>query len=246
MALPAIRTSAGWRRSAEGNRMSTAAQSVGEPAAQASRPVDLAHYPRRRLFECFRNHPLPVFSISTAIDISGYATAIESRKLRYYTTLCCLIGKALNDSPCFRHRIVDDVLVEFPVIKPSINVALEDESFSFADADYNGCFKEDYASIRGAIAAAQAQPNQDYRGGLDDRFFLTHLPWLSFTGIQHPYIPAYSSIPLISTGRSFCQDGKEMLPIAVQAHHALIDGVHIARLLERLADHCRHLDSLLN
>lgn len=32
-----------------------------------------------------------------------------------------------------------------------------------------------------------------------------------------------------------------MLPIAVQAHHALVDGVHMARLLEPLAEHCRQL-----
>lgn len=209
-------------------------------------PVDLALYSRRHLFECFRNHPLPVLSISTAIDISGYGAAVQARGLRFYSTLCCLISRAINTSPCFRHRIVDAVLVEFPVVHPSITVALEDGNFSFADADYTGVFHDDYGRIRGAIDAARARPNQDFRGGLDNRFFLTHLPWLSFTGIQHPYTPAYGSIPLISTGRSFRQDGKEMLPIAVQAHHALVDGVHVARLLERLAGRCRGLEALLD
>jgi chloramphenicol O-acetyltransferase type A len=209
-------------------------------------PVDLALYSRRRLFECFRNHPLPVLSISTAIDITGYGAAAEARGLRFYSTLCCLISRAINASPCFRHRIVDDVLVEFPLVHPSITVALEDGNFGFADADYTGVFRDDYGSIRGAIEAARATPNQDFRGGLDDRFFLTHLPWLSFTGIQHPYTPAYGSIPLISTGRTFLQDGKEMLPIAVQAHHALVDGVHVARLLEQLSLQCRQLEAAMD
>lgn len=35
-----------------------------------------------------------------------------------------------------------------------------------------------------------------------------------------------------------------MLPIAVQAHHALVDGMHVARLLEPLADHCRQLQQI--
>ena len=208
--------------------------------------MDLESYPRRRLFECFRHHPLPVLAISTAIDISGYSAALEARGLRYYTSLCCLISKAINASACFRHRIVDGVLVEFPLVHPSINVALEDDSFSFADAVYSGVFREDYASLRGAMDTARARPNQDFRGGLDDRFFLTHLPWFGFTGIQHPYAPAYASIPLITTGRSYRQDGKEMLPIALQAHHALVDGVHVARLLEQLAGLCRGLKALLD
>ena len=209
-------------------------------------PVDLALYSRRRLFECFRNHPLPVLAVSTAIDITGYGAAAEARGLRFYSTLCCLISRAINASPCFRHRIVDDVLVEFPVVHPSITVALEDGNFSFADAVYTGVFRDDYGSIRGAIDAARAKPNQDFRGGLDDHFFLTHLPWLSFTGIQHPYTPAYGSIPLISTGRTFLQDGKEMLPIAVQAHHALVDGVHVARLLEQLSLQCCQLEAAID
>jgi len=225
--------------------MSTADPSAVEPPASTGSPVDLESYPRRRLYDCFRHHPLPVLAISTAIDISGFGTALEARGLRFYTTLCCLISQAINSSTSFRHRIVDDVLMEFSVVHPSINVALEDGSFSFADAIYSGVFQEDYTSVRSAMDAARARPNQDFRGGLDDRFFLTHLPWLSFTGIQHPFTPTYASIPLISTGRSFWQDGKEMLPIAVQAHHALVDGRHVACLLEDLARLCRGLDARL-
>jgi len=53
-------------------------------------------------------------------------------------------------------------------------------------------------------------------------------------------MPADASIPLISTGRSFHQEGRERLPIAVQAHHTLVDGLHGARLLEQLSHLCRN------
>jgi chloramphenicol O-acetyltransferase type A len=200
----------------------------------------MASYPRRRLFECFRDHQMSVFSISTSIDINGYGEAVEARALRFYTTLCCLISRALNSSSCFRHRIVDAVLTQYPKVHPSINVALEDGSFSFADGFCRGVFRDDYAGMRAAFERARRRPNQDLRGGLDDRFFLTHLPWLSFSGIQHPCTPAYASTPLISTGRSFLQEGVERLPIAVQVHHALVDGVHVLQMLDRLSHLCRH------
>ena len=130
--------------------------------------------------------------------------------------------------------------MEFATVSPAITVTLEDGNFSFADAVYAGIFLADYESVRLAIEAARVNPNQDFRvgDGVDNLFFLTHLPWLSFTGIQHPYIPEYASIPVITTGRSFLQDGKEMLPIAVQANHALVDGVHMARFLEALSHQC--------
>jgi len=210
-------------------------------------PVDLEHYSRRRLFECFRHRAPPALSISTAIDITGFAAAVEAQELRFFTTLCCLISKTINSIPNFRHRIVADVLVEFATVSPSITVTLDDGNFSFADSVYTGHFLDDYAGLRLAIEAAKVNPNQDFRvgKGVDGLFFLTHLPWLSFTGIQHPYIPEYASIPAITTGRSFPQDGKEMLPIAVQANHALVDGVHVARFLEVLTHHCRQFGRTL-
>jgi chloramphenicol O-acetyltransferase type A len=209
-------------------------------SAASGWPVDLACYPRRRLFACFRDHQVPVFSITTAIDISGFADAVAERGLRFYTTLCCLISQSLNSRSCFRHRIVEGVLMEYPRVHPSINVALEDGNFAFADSFHSGVFRDDYASHRAAIEQARQHPIQDFRLGLDDRFFLTHLPWMSFTGLHHPYTPAYASIPVISTGRSFSQEGKERLPIAVQVHHALVDGADVARILEQLSQLCRH------
>lgn len=201
-------------------------------------PVDLATYPRRRLFDCFQGHQLPIFSITSSIDISGFAEFVAARQLRFYTTLCCLISRALNAHNHFRHRIVDGVLMEYQWVHPSINVALADGSFSFADATHHDHFQETYTSIRAAVALARQQPVQDFRSGLEDRFFLTHLPWLSFSGIQHPYTPAYASIPVITTGRSVQREGREWLPIAVQAHHALVDGLHVAQLLAHLSRLC--------
>lgn len=200
--------------------------------------MDLATYPRRRLFDCFRDHQLPVFAISTTIDITGFSEAVAERQLRFYTSLCCLISRAINANEQFRHRIVAGVLMEYPRIHPSINVALPDGGFAFADACHHGNFQEDYASIRAALASARHQPVQDFRLGLEDRFFLTHLPWLSFTAIQHPYTPAYASIPLISTGRSLWREGREWLPIALQAHHALADGRHVAQFFAHLTALC--------
>ncbi|MCP9927758.1 CatA-like O-acetyltransferase [Cyanobium sp. CH-040] len=108
---------------------------------------------------------MPVFSISSQIDISGFGEFIAARDLCFYTTLCCLICRSINASSCFRHRI--------------------------GDALHCGSFAEAWITV-------------------------------------------------ISTGRSFRSKGAELLPIAVQAHHALVDGAHVARMLEHLCQFCRH------
>jgi hypothetical protein len=58
------------------------------------------------------------------------------------------------------------VLVEFPLVHPSINVALEDDGFSFADATTSGMFHEDYASLRAdGCGTRTAQPGLSRRPG---------------------------------------------------------------------------------
>jgi chloramphenicol O-acetyltransferase len=110
-----------------------------------------------------------LFSITSSIDITGFPEAVEHRGWRSYTTLCCLISQAINASPCFRHRLVDGVLLEFARVHPSINVALEREGFAFADAVFSGRSEDDYASIHTPSDRARQQPVQDFRDGLDDR-----------------------------------------------------------------------------
>ena len=54
------------------------------------------------------------------------------------------------------------------------------------------------------------------------------VPWVSFTSLQHAmsYHP-HDSVPRISWGKFFNSGNKVMMPLSVQAHHALVDGRHM-------------------
>lgn len=41
-------------------------------------------------------------------------------------------------------------------------------------------------------------------------------------------------LPIFTLGRKSCQDGKATIPLAIQIHHAVCDGYHIAQFLDRL------------
>ena len=70
-----------------------------------------------------------------------------------------------------------------------------------------------------------------------DYIFATCLPWLRFTSIQHPIANlADTSIPSIAVGRFDRAEGKVTFPMSVQAHHGLVDGLHIYQLFARVAE----------
>lgn len=60
------------------------------------------------------------------------------------------------------------------------------------------------------------------------------VPWYSFTAITMPYSHQHASVPVISIGKFYQQQSATMIPLAIHTNHALIDGYHVAKLLDCL------------
>ncbi len=70
-------------------------------------------------------------------------------------------------------------------------------------------------------------------------FFITSIPWFSFTAFTHPYDPVYAFIPIITPGKLIERGETLSMPVAVQVHHGVIDGLHVGRFyagLSRLSE----------
>jgi chloramphenicol O-acetyltransferase type A len=75
--------------------------------------------------------------------------------------------------------------------------------------------------------------------GEDNLLYMTAIPWVSFTGFMHPIDFPVDSIPRFAWGKFF-QDGQNLkMPLSVQGHHALMDGLHMGRYYEKVQDYLR-------
>jgi len=65
----------------------------------------------------------------------------------------------------------------------------------------------------------------------------TTLPWVSFTSFAHArkHDPG-DSVPKVAFGKFTEEGGRVLLPISVEVHHALMDGLHVGRYLTRLEE----------
>lgn len=64
------------------------------------------------------------------------------------------------------------------------------------------------------------------------------LPWLWFTSDSHPRrLPAESSVPKTTFGKA----DDTTMPVSVDVHHALMDGLHAARFFQRFEEAPAHL-----
>ena len=90
-------------------------------------------------------------------------------------------------------------------------------------------------SAKKRIDTMYTNPSFEDEQGRDDYLFLSAMPWVSFTGVQHAmhYHPG-DSVPRITWGKFFEQNEKVLMPVSVQAHHALVDGRHMGHYFEFL------------
>jgi len=64
---------------------------------------------------------------------------------------------------------------------------------------------------------------------------MTAIPWVSFTSFMHPlHVHPVDSIPRFAWGKTF-EEGKCLkMPLSVQGHHAVMDGVHVGKFYGEL------------
>ena len=74
----------------------------------------------------------------------------------------------------------------------------------------------------------------------DDAIHFTVLPWASFTSFSHARNwGREDSVPKIAFGKFTEEDKRTKLPISVEVHHALMDGLHVGRYLSQMQEALR-------
>ncbi len=191
--------------------------------------IDQQGWARKEQFDLFRRFGNPYFAITANVDITPYRTHLPVTH-RFTVGVVHALAKAANAVPSFRQRIRGDDVIEFDVVHPSIIVLNDEDAFRFCSFP----FKENYGEFAGdapeRMDAARAASTMFTLADQDDYLFMTCIPWVSFTGVMHA-APTHApdSVPRIAWGKATEDNGRVFLPLNVQVHHALVDGIHVAR-----------------
>lgn len=199
--------------------------------------IDLSTYKRRGMFEVFKEREFPCLSVTSTVDITPLKGFTVKQRCGFFVSISFLISKSVNLVPELRHRIINGELYEFSRVDPGFTVLLEDETFSFCDSRYFEAFEEyrNYANAR--IQEVRVRPDQS-AGDKNQMFFITSAPWFSFTSVTHPYSKQYGSIPIVTIGKYFKQDDRLLVPVGIQVHHGVVDGIHLGKFYGTLSAMC--------
>lgn len=204
------------------------------------RYLDMETYKRKEHFAYFNSLAYPYVGLTANVDITKLLHEIKTKGWPFFLTICYCVCKAANQIPEFRQRIIDGKIAEFDRCATSHTVALEDGTYCYCNLEGDLPFSEylPYAVKKQEEAKKSATIEED-KEDVYDKFFISTLPWISYTGLIQPVPMPADSNPRITWGKYFRQDDKILLPVSVLCHHALVDGRHIAdfyRLLEETCD----------
>jgi chloramphenicol O-acetyltransferase type A len=198
---------------------------------------------RRDRFDLFHRMDSPAVNLCFPLELPDYRPWCRDQGLAPFHVLLCAVLRATLSIENFRYRLFEGEVIEIDRLMPSFTVINQHKDLNFALFDWSDDLREFVrrSQAAGAQASQMLELNNAYAAlsprAVKDQVFITCIPWLEFTSIQHPTATLGApDIPSIAWGKFQGADkGRLRLPFSVQAHHGFVDGFHIHQLAQAIA-----------
>lgn len=196
--------------------------------------VDLAKWPRRKHYEFYRDYDQPFFGIATDVCVTNlYRHTKTSAGRSFFLATLFESLRAANQIDELKLRLRHDGVWRHDRIHAGSTVLRANETFGFGYFEFVDEYDEFERRGRQEIEAVRSADTLEPLAERDDVIHYSVLPWIRFTSFTHARrSSALDSVPKIVFGKRFERGNDLWMPVAVDAHHALVDGLHVARFLE--------------
>lgn len=197
-------------------------------------PVNRETWAREEYFEHYFSAQPCTYSMCVKLDI----TPIIEKDQRLYPAMLYNITTIVNRHEAFRYAInAAGILGTYDELLPCYTVFHKDiHTFS----NIWTAFCQDYdafcAAYEADLAAYGDKPGFMAKPGLPENHFnVSMIPWTTFEGFNLNLEKGYTYLlPIFTLGRYVETDGKYLLPLALQVHHAICDGYHACQFIHDL------------
>jgi chloramphenicol O-acetyltransferase type A len=204
------------------------------------RNLDLESWPRREHFNVFREWGYPHFNLCANVDLTSFYPAVKERDTSISIAIVYILSRAANEITEFRYRIRGEDVVEHDIVHASTTILIKDDIFTFCPMIYTPDFAEFAKNAEDCFKAVQETPSLEDPED-DNWLYMTAIPWVSFTSFMHPLdLDLVDSVPRFAWGKFFREGDDLLMPLSVQAHHALMDGIHMGRFYKRVQEYLDH------
>lgn len=201
------------------------------------RYLDLDTWKRREHFGLFRGFDRPHFSTTAAVDVSAcYAASRGDDGPSFTLAMLFAAMGAANAVEAFRLRLREDRVWCHDAVGIGCTVLRPDRTFGFSYFAHETSLTRFAAEGKREMERARtATTLADERETDDATIHATVLPWVHFTSFTNA-MRREDSVPKLTFGKRYAEGGAWSVPVCVEVHHALVDGIDVGEFFERFQD----------
>lgn len=196
---------------------------------------------RRDRFNFFESFEKPLLNMTFRLEVPNFLPLCKKKDLPPFHFFLFHVSKSLSETQNFRYRLHNGQVIMIERIVPSYTTMSVDNLFNYTHLEYTPDlqgFIQRSLSAKEEVANSRELKNVGFSDDprlMKDYFFITSIPWLDFTAIEHPVYKFRSNdIPSIAWGKFQVKGDVIEMPFAVQAHHGFVDAYHIHLLAEAM------------
>ena len=198
--------------------------------------IDLENWPRRAYFDHYFTQVPCTYSAVFKLDI----TKLRQSGQKLYPAMLYALSTVVNRHQEFRMAINEAGELGFYDQVHSCYTIFHQDTETFSNLWT--AYTPDYTAFRAAFEHDMAVYG-DHQGLMsrpdtpENTFPVSMVPWASFEGFNLNLQKGYDYLsPIFTMGKFYEDNGKILLPLAVQAHHAVCDGFHLCRLVNEVQE----------
>ena len=195
--------------------------------------IDINTWNRKGPFQHFLKYSDPYFGITCSIDCTQAYDRAKKMGISFFLYYFYLSLDAANNIPGFRIRLENKRPVIYDKVNGSPTVLRDDGGLGFAMLKYENTFEGFLKKATPELERVKTTPKLDASKDCPETIYYSIMPWIKFTSVTHPLdLPNTEGVPILTFGKTFKEGNRLMMPLGVHAHHALMDGMHVAQFIE--------------
>ncbi len=195
--------------------------------------IDLERWERKEYYLHFMNEVVCSYAATVHMDI----TPLKGQRL--YPAMLWLLTKTVNRMPEFRVGLRPEGPGIYDMLHPSYTLFhREGKNFTCVWTAYRENYREFLRAYEEDVATYGNSDRYIAKSGRPENSFdVSMVPWLPFTAFNiNVYDDGHYLLPIFTMGKYEDRDGKRLLPLAIQVHHAVCDGYHVGRFVALLQE----------
>jgi len=212
-----------------------------------SKNLDISQWKRKNHFDFYKNFTDPYFNLCCEIDVTNAVKFAKTQHYSIFSTLLYLSAKACNQVTALKLRLTKEQGVEqFNIVHPAATLLTKDETFTFCNFLYEDDLHAFVKQVEQERIKALQQQSLSQVINRPEHIFYSVIPWLAFTGYKHASNGAGIGHPKIVFGKIQSMgeqplQTKSTMPVSVELHHALADGLDVAKYIEKFQNNIDEL-----